>query len=33
MGIDTCGQQHRIFDGDDEIVADDDPKERDDGSD
>jgi hypothetical protein len=28
MGIGTCGRQHGIFDGDDEGVADDDPKEE-----
>jgi hypothetical protein len=29
MRIGTCGQQHRIFDGDDEVVARDDPREGD----
>jgi hypothetical protein len=29
MGIGTCGQQHGIFDGDDEVIAGDDPREGD----
>jgi hypothetical protein len=33
MGLGTCGQRHRIFSMDDEVVADDDPREGDDESD